>query len=533
MPPLPTIPPDLIWPLVAAALVALGVGAWIGGLMRGPRLRAALGERDAARAEATAAATAVHEERVRFAALETVAARVPELENRLRAAEDAGDALLSEKSRLAAQAERVPVVEGELTAARARLDALAAEKSRLETELVEREKAQGEKVAALTALRDDVEARMKALADAALEQSRKSLVERADELLKSHRELVEAEHGKRLGAADADLEKRQAAIDGLVKPVAETLLAYQKRLTDLEQENAKAYGAMRQQLEDVVRGQESVRGAASGLAMALRAAPKTRGRWGEHQLRRVMELAGMSEHVDFVLEHSVDTESGRLRPDAVIRLPGGRSIVVDAKTSLSAYLESIDAPDEAARDAKLMEHARQLKQHVTLLAAKDYWSQFDDAPDFVAMFVPGENFYSAAAERDPDLFEYAISRRVLVVTPTTLVALAKAVAYGWNQIKTTENAREIGRLGTELYQRLSTMGEPVLALGKSLEAAAAQYNRFIGSLEGRVFPTARQLRDLTPGERPKDLPDLKEIETAVREPRLGGDLQLPPAAPPS
>ena len=238
----------------------------------------------------------------------------------------------------------------------------------------------------------------------------------------------------------------------------------------------------------------------------------------------------MSEHVDFVIEHSVATESGRLRPDAIIRLPGGRSIVVDAKTSLSAYLEALDAPDEAARDGKLVEHARQIRQHVVLLAAKDYWSQFDDAPDFVAMFVPGENFYSAAAERDPDLFEFAIARRVLVCTPTTLVALAKAVAYGWGQIKANENAAEIARLGNELYSRLAVMADPIVSLGRSLESAAGHYNRFIGSMEGRVFPTARQIRQLSPGDSPKPLPDLKEIETAVRQPRTDSDL-LPPANP--
>jgi DNA recombination protein RmuC len=338
-------------------------------------------------------------------------------------------------------------------------------------------------------------------------------------LLKSHH-----------ASSDADLAKRQVAIDALVKPVAETLEAYQRRLAELEQRNAQTYGALSAELKNVVAGQESVRGEAARLTQALRAAPKTRGRWGEQQLRRVMELAGMSEHVDFVLEHSVATESGRLRPDAIIRLPGGRSIVVDAKTSLSAYLEALDATEEAMRDGKLVEHARQIRQHVALLAAKDYWSQFDDAPDFVAMFVPGENFYSAAAERDPDLFEFAISRRVLVCTPTTLVALAKAVAYGWGQVKANENAAEIARLGNELYSRLAVMAEPIVSLGKSLESAAGQYNKFIGSMEGRVFPTARQIRQLSPGDSPKPLPDLKEIETAVRQPRTDGDL-LPPANP--
>lgn len=497
MPPLETL-----LPVVIAALV---LGLAIGWLARSGQVRRHTDD--------------AHSTRLQLAAAQTTAARVPELEQRLVDAERESDALLSEKSRLQTLAERLKPAEDELAFLRARVDALSSAKTKLEENQRNMEAAHAEKTAALTALREDIDARLKAMADAALGQSQSRLIELAEQLLKNHH-----------ASSDADLAKRQVAIDALVKPVAETLEAYQKRLAELEQRNAQTYGALSAELRNVVAGQESVRGEAARLTQALRAAPKTRGRWGEQQLRRVMELAGMSEHVDFVLEHSVSTESGRLRPDAIIRLPGGRSIVVDAKTSLSAYLEAIDAADEAVRDGKLVEHARQIRQHVALLAAKDYWSQFEDAPDFVAMFVPGENFYSAAAERDPDLFEFAISRRVLVCTPTTLVALAKAVAYGWGQVKANENAAEIARLGNELYSRLAVMAEPIVSLGKSLEGAAGHYNRFIGSMEGRVFPTARQIRQLSPGDSPRPLPDLKEIETAVRQPRTDGDL-LPPVNP--
>ncbi|MBX3497817.1 MAG: DNA recombination protein RmuC [Alphaproteobacteria bacterium] len=497
MPPLETL-----LPVVIAALV---LGLAIGWLARSGQVRRHTDD--------------AHSTRLQLAGAQTTAARVPELEQRLVDAERESDALLSEKSRLQTLAERLKPAEDELAFLRARVDALSSAKTKLEENQRNMEAAHAEKTAALTALREDIDARLKAMADAALGQSQSRLIELAEQLLKNHH-----------ASSEADLAKRQVAIDQLVKPVAETLEAYQKRLAELEQRNAQTYGALSAELKNVVAGQESVRGEAARLTQALRAAPKTRGRWGEQQLRRVMELAGMSEHVDFVLEHSVATESGRLRPDAIIRLPGGRSIVVDAKTSLSAYLEAIDAADEAVRDGKLVEHARQIRQHVALLAAKDYWSQFEDAPDFVAMFVPGENFYSAAAERDPDLFEFAISRRVLVCTPTTLVALAKAVAYGWGQVKANENAAEIARLGNELYGRLAVMAEPIVSLGKSLEGAAAHYNRFIGSMEGRVFPTARQIRQLSPGDSPRPLPDLKEIETAVRQPRTDGDL-LPPVDP--
>jgi len=505
MPPLEIRLPSLEVLLPIIAIAALALGLLIGWLARGGQVR-----RHAEDAQAV---------KLQLATAQATVGRVPELEPRREDAERDGDVLLAEKARLMTLAERLRPAEDELILLRGRVEALASAKTKLEETQRNMEAAHVEKTAALTALREDIDARLKAMADAALGQSQSKLIEVAEQLLKNHH-----------ASSDADLAKRQVAIDALVKPVTETLAAYQNRLAELEQRNAETYGAMSAELRNVVAGQESVRGEAARLTQALRAAPKTRGRWGEQQLRRVMELAGMSEHVDFVLEHSVATESGRLRPDAVIRLPGGRSIVVDAKTSLSAYLEALDAGDEALRDGKLTEHARQIRQHVTLLAAKDYWSQFDDAPDFVAMFVPGENFYSAAAERDPDLFEYAIARRVLVCTPTTLVALAKAVAYGWGQVKANENAAEIARLGNELYGRLAVMAEPIMALGKSLEAAAGQYNKFIGSMEGRVFPTARQIRQLSPGDSPKPLPDLKEIETAVRQPRTDGDL-LPPINP--
>ncbi len=483
MPPLPTISPDMIWALMAAvSLGGLLLGLLLGWWVRARGERHVRLERDAARAELDAQREAVAEARARLAAAQVLAQGVPALEQ-------------------------------ELTLLRSRVEALASAKTRLEESLRKTEEAHAEKIEALTALRGDVETRMKALADAALRQSQSSLIEVAKELLERHKQ-----------TAESDLKERQNAIDGLVKPVAESLEKYQQRLTVLEQENARAMGTLSAELRNVVLGQETVRGEAAKLANALRAAPKTRGRWGEQQLRNAMELAGMSEHVDFDLEQSVAGQNGRLRPDAVIRLPGGRQIVIDAKTSLSAYLEALDAPDEAAREARLTEHARQMKQHVTLLAQKEYWAQFEAAPDFVAMFVPGENFYSAALERDADLFDYAIARRVLIVTPTTLIALAKAVAYGWSQLKATENAREIARLGAELHSRLVTMTEPVAALGRSLESAAGSYNRFIGSLEGRVFPAARQLRDLSPGETPRELPELREIETALREPRRSGEV---------
>lgn len=499
MPPLPSIPPDLIWPLLAAvSLVGIMLGLMLGWLLRGRGERAALADRDTARAELEQQRELAAQVRTQLAASQAIAERVPALETRLATAE-----------RLAAHAERLPVMDQELVLLRGRVEALAAAKTKLEETLRKTEEAHGEKVATLSALRADVEAKMKALADAALRDSQSALIDVAKQLLDNHKQV-----------AAADLKERQGAIDGLVKPVAETLEKYQQRLAVLEQENAKAMGALSAELRNVVLGQETVRGEAAKLANALRAAPKTRGRWGEQQLRRALELSGMSEHVDFEVEQTVATDDGaRLRPDAVLRLPGGRSIVIDAKTSLSAYLEALEATDDDARDAKMAEHARQIRTHVSTLAGKAYWAQFRDAPDFVAMFVPGENFYSAAVERDRTLFDDALRERVLVVTPTTLIALAKAVAYGWRQQRIEENARRIGMLGHTLYERITTLSRHLSGVGRNLNSAVGAYNEYVGSLEARVMPAVRQLRELAPGESSKDLSDIAPVDTRPRETR--------------
>jgi len=499
MPPLPTVPPDLIWPLFAALLlVGLILGLLLGWFARARGERAALADRDAARTELESQRDLAAEARAHLAAVRTTAERVPALEDKLQAAE-----------RLAAHAERLPVMDQELVLLRGRVEALAAAKTKLEETLRKTEEAHGEKVTALTALRDDVTVKMKALADAALRDSQSSLIEVAKQLLESHKQV-----------AAADLKERQGAIDGLVKPVAESLEKYQQRLTALEQENAKAMGVLSAELRNVVQGQETVRGEAAKLANALRAAPKTRGRWGEQQLRRALELSGMSEHVDFDLEQTVATDDGtRLRPDAILRLPGERSIVIDAKTSLSAYLEALETSDDAAREAKMADHARQVRTHVTTLAGKAYWTQFKDAPDFVAMFIPGENFYSAAVERDPTLFDDALRERVLVVTPTTLIALAKAVAYGWRQQRIEENARRISELGQTLYERITTLSRHLAGVGRNLNSAVGAYNDYVGSLEGRVLPAIRQLRELAPGETARDLADIPTIDVQSREVR--------------
>ena len=254
-----------------------------------------------------------------------------------------------------------------------------------------------------------------------------------------------------------------------------------------------------------------------------------RGRWGELQLRRVVELAGMLEHVDFTEQVHMDGDDGGLRPDLVVRLPGGKSLVVDAKAPLLAYLESLEASDDATRSAKLADHARQIRDHIAKLSGKAYWSQLD-TPEFVVLFIPGEAFYSAALEQDPSLIEIGINQKVILATPTTLIALLRTVSYGWRQESLADNARRIAALGKDLYDRLQKMAEHWARMGKGLSTALVAYNEAVGSLESRLMPAARKFRDLNVGAEGDEIRELAQIETLPRVIQAE-DLQLPPPPP--
>ena len=308
-------------------------------------------------------------------------------------------------------------------------------------------------------------------------------------------------------------------LEDQLKPVAETLGKFQEHVTALEKTRAEDAGGLKAQIAALLDASNATQVEARKLSSALRRGAGVQGRWGEQALRNVLEAAGMNARYDFNEQVSVDTEEGRRRPDCTVRLPGGGVFAIDAKVSLNAFLEAQEATDDDAREAAMVRHAQSLKTHLTGLSSKAYWDQLkDQTPDFVAMFVPGDGYLAAALERLPDLMTEGMDKRVIIVTPTTLFALCKAVVYGWRVEEQTKNANHIAELGRELYKRLADMGGHAAKVGQALEAAVARYNSFVGSLETRVMTQARKFEELEAEHQGKQLPELSPVETAVRSP---------------
>ena len=465
-------------PIILAALAGIALGALVAWLLAD---------------KASVAAAAKTEARLR----DEHGAEKLQLSTRLATAEE--------------KAARIPILEEEVAArertleatreARAAADARVAE---LKMQLSEEREQAAEKLALLDDAQKRLTTTFEALSLQALKASSQSFLD-----------LAKAQLGQFQERASGDLAAKQQAIAELLKPVRESLTRVDAQIQEMEKTRSGAYQGLSEQVRSLVDTQQQLRGETGRLASALRSTG-ARGRWGEIQLRRVVELAGMQDHCDFYEQQSAEGENGRMRADMLVRMPGGRTIVVDSKVPFSAYDRAISANDDAVRAAAYREHALVVREHIKALSAKAYWEQFGETPEFVVLFLPAETFFGAAVEHDPGLIEFSAERNVMLTTPMTLIALLRAVHYGWRQEKLAENAKQISDLGSELYRRVAKLGDHFARLGKSLGNAVDAYNEAVGSLERTVLPQARKFKDLhaAPGDR--DIPLLDPLEHTTR-----------------
>lgn len=372
------------------------------------------------------------------------------------------------------------------------------EVAQLTAERDAREAAFEERIAELRMAKDALSAQFSEVGSKLLGEAQKQFLERADARFRQSE------------------ESSGVKLEALLQPVSERLKRYEEGVHKVESERRESYGVLMGQIEAMRSGQEAVRGEAAKLVNALRNAPKARGRWGEQQLRNVLETCGLSEFADFATEVSVASEDGRLRPDAIIRIPGGRSLVVDAKVSLNAYQDAAGAADDDARQLALTAHGVSMKTHIQQLGAKAYWTQFDEAPDYVIMFIPGEHFLSAALEHDSSLWDYAFDRKVLLATPTNLIAIARSVAAVWKQEALARDAQKIAELGRELYDRLVVAGNHMKSVGSGLSSAVNHYNKFVASYERNVMSSGRRFAELNVETSGRSLDELPQIDALAR-----------------
>ena len=361
-----------------------------------------------------------------------------------------------------------------------------------------------EKLHTLEQAREQLSHTFSTLSNQALKHNNETFLKLAEENLKTHQT-----------KAQGELEHREKAIENMVKPIREALEKTEKQIHNIEKERKESYGALNAHLETMARSQQSLQDQTQQLVNALRR-PEVRGQWGELTLKRLAELAGMVEYCDFYEQENVNTDEGRLRPDMIVRMPDQREIVVDVKTPLDAYLSAVEAKDENSRKQHLQRHAKNVRQRVAELSQKSYWAQFKDSPNFVVLFIPGDQFLSSALDYDKSLLEDALSQQVILATPTSFVALLRAVAYGWRQEQLAKNAEVIRKIGEDLYHRLNNFSDHLQKMGRSLESSMKSYNRAVGSFDSRVLPGARKFIELGISST-KEIDEPQQIETAVKQ----------------